>query len=492
MTTPPPDDPRAEVLELCDRLFDGDFTVADRERLEALVIGNAEARLAYLEQVQIHAVLKEARLKDVPLSEVVNMATALTSTSAPRTRVSSTKSRWTTAALALAASIAILLAGWGMGHWQSAASTERAFVAKLVDAKGVRWDSGTLPTEVGASLSQGRLRLASGLATVEFRKGARVTLEGPADLEIINGDKCYLHRGALTAHVPPPAVGFMVETANAKLVDHGTDFGISAGTDGAATVEVFDGEVEVFHQTSGQRMKLLTKQGASVSTEELSGRAAADDDSETELPRARRTVQPLSGNTVTITSADGRGKAAYAFSPQTTEHFSDTLLLLKHTPLKPACRRKAWLAFDLAAVQGRDIAEAGLTLTFEPTGWGYASLLPDAVFTVYGVTDSSADYWDEATLDWNNAPANDVAGGGGLPDKAVKLGTFTMPQGVLEGAFTVKTPELAEFLQRDANRLATLVIVRETTETKSGSVVHGFAGNRHPTLRPPTLRMVVR
>src|SRR5688500_18623879 len=114
MTTPPPDDPRAEVLELCDRLFDGDFTVADRERLEALVIGNAEARLAYLEQVQIHAVLKEARLKDVPLSEVVNMATALTSP--PRARASSTKSRWTTAALALAASIAILLAGWGMGH----------------------------------------------------------------------------------------------------------------------------------------------------------------------------------------------------------------------------------------------------------------------------------------------------------------------------------------------------------------------------------------
>lgn len=485
----PPPDFRAEVLDLCDRLFDGDFTDADRARLESLVIGNPEARLAYLEHIQVHAALSEARLKDVPLSEVVNMASALTSS--PQ-KGQGPRSRWTTAALALAASVAILLAGWGMGHWQSTVSTERAIVAKLVDAKGVRWDSGTLPTEVGASLSHGRLRLAAGLAIVEFRKGARVTLEGPADLEIVSADKCFLHRGALTAHVPPPAVGFIVETANARLVDHGTDFGISAGPDGAAKVEVFDGEVEVLHQTTGQRLKLLTQQGASVTPAALSGLQAADDTSETELPRARRAAQPLSGNTVTITSADGRGKAGYAWSPQTTEHFSDTLLLLKHTPLKAACRRKAWLAFDLAGTQGREIQEAGLTLTFEPTGWGYASHLPDAVFAVYGVTDESLDAWDETGLNWENAPANDAQGGAVVPEKAVKLGSFTMPQGVLEGAFTIDTPELASFLQSDGNRLATLVIVRETTETKSGSVVHGFAGNRHPTLRPPTLRLTLK
>ncbi len=488
---PLPDDVRAELLDLCDRLFDGDFTGADRDRLEVLVLAHPAARLAYLEQVQIHAALKEEPLKDRPLSEVVNMAENITG--APQGRpASAPRQRWLTTALAVAASVAILLAGWGMGHWQSHATTERAFVAKLIDAKGVRWDSGTLPTEVGASLSQGRLRLASGLATVEFRKGARIILEGPADLEIVSADKCFLHRGALTAHVPPPAVGFMVETANARLVDHGTDFGISAGPDGAAKVEVFDGEVEVLHQSSGQRLKLLTKQGASVTPASLSGLQSADDTSETELPRARRTVRPLSGNTVTITSADGRGRAAYAWSPETTEHFSDTLLLLKHTPTKPACRRKAWLAFDLAAVQGREIAEAGLTLSFEPTGWGYASHLPDAVFTVYGVTDDALDTWSEDGLTWDDAPANDTKGGAVLPEKAVKLGSFTMPQGVLEGTFTLNTPELARFLQADGNRLATLVVVRETTETKSGSVVHGFAGNRHPTLRPPTLRLVVK
>src|SRR5687768_8232983 len=69
----PPPDPRAEVHEICDRLFDGEFTPADRERLEALVLGDVAARRAYIEYVQVHAALSEARLKDMPLSEVVNL-----------------------------------------------------------------------------------------------------------------------------------------------------------------------------------------------------------------------------------------------------------------------------------------------------------------------------------------------------------------------------------------------------------------------------------
>src|SRR6185295_17502394 len=99
------------------------------------------------------------------------------------------KQRWVKVALAMTACIAVLAAGWGMGRWQGETSISSvSTVATLVDAKGARWDSGTLPTEVGAALSQGRLRLAAGLAVLEFRKGARLTLEGPADLELVSAD----------------------------------------------------------------------------------------------------------------------------------------------------------------------------------------------------------------------------------------------------------------------------------------------------------------
>lgn len=476
-------EPKDEVLTLCDSLLDGTLTEAEKLRLECLVIGQAEARRAYVEYMQLHTALSEARLKEMSLTEIVNMAALpeedniLPFPSKPRLHAG-----W----LAAAASIGILVAGWGIGHWQGA-STGQA-LAVLVDAKGTRWDSGTLPTEVGASLSQGRIRLAAGLATIEFKKGARLTLEGPADLELISADKCFLHSGALVAHVPPPAVGFVVETSHARLVDHGTDFGISAGADGEAQVQVFKGEVELQHHTSGENVKLLTKQSASVNPGNLSrNNAQSDAETETERSFARRSMDN-EGQIVTISTLEGQGKANYAVSPGTKSHFSDTLLLLKHTE-QIACRRKAWLGFDLTSLQGREVKGASLTLTFEPTGFGYASLLPDCVFTVYGLTEHAQDSWSESDLSWENAPANDSESAGVDMSKAVALGTFTIPQGVLEGAFTMRSEELARFLNQDSNRFATLIVVRETKETLGGGVVHGFAGNRHPTLKPPTLRL---
>ncbi|CAN5914176.1 FecR domain-containing protein [soil metagenome] len=476
----PVPEPKDEVLTLCDSLLDGTLSEAEKQRLESLVIGQLEARRAYVEYMQLHTALSEARLSEMSLTEIVNMASLpeedniIPFTSKPGLHVG-----W----LAAAASIGILVAGWGIGHWQGASPDEP--LAVLVDAKGTRWDSGTLPTEVGASLSQGRIRLAAGLATIEFRKGARLTLEGPADLELITADKCFLHSGALVAHVPPPAVGFVVETAHARLVDHGTDFGISAGADGEAQVQVFKGEVELQHHSSGEQVKLLTKQSATVSSENLSRNGQSE--TETERSFARRSVDK-EGRIVTITTVEGNGKANYVASPGTKTHFSDTLLLLKHTDHKD-CRRKAWLGFDLTSLQGREVKDASLTLTFEPTGFGYASLLPDCVFTVYGLTDHSLDGWSESDLSWDNAPANDSETAGVDMSKAVALGTFTIPQGVLEGAFTMRSVALAEFLNKDSNRFATLMVIRETKETLGGGVVHGFAGNRHPTLKPPTLRL---
>jgi len=39
-----PPDSKAELLELCDRLLDGEFSAEDRARLETLVLGSAELR----------------------------------------------------------------------------------------------------------------------------------------------------------------------------------------------------------------------------------------------------------------------------------------------------------------------------------------------------------------------------------------------------------------------------------------------------------------
>jgi hypothetical protein len=488
-------DTQREVMELCDRLLDGTtFEPAHRDRLEALVIGDASARRTYLEYMQIQSALGEARFREGSLADIVNMPVGAgplgrLERPSPSARIR----RLATRGMALAAALAILAAGWGMGRWQSDSSgtglSQSPPVARLIESKGARWDSGSLPTQVGAALAPGRLRLVAGLATLEFAKGARLTLEGPADLELLSDQRCYLHSGALVAHVPPPAVGFVVETAHARLVDHGTDFGISAGPDGKAEVQVFDGEVELQHHRSGQNVNLTTREAASVSGEYLARVNQNGAYVEAQRPDARRSKAEKS-NVVTLTTSTGRGQAAYVWSPDTKTNFSDTLLLLKNSS-QVACRRKAWLGFDLSSLQGREVASAALTLTFEPTGMGYASLLPDCEFSVYGVTDDTLDAWTEEGVNWENAPANAPHAAGVDPAKAVKLGSFTIPQGEMGGAYSVRGPELARFLSDDRNLYATLVVVRETRETVGGGLVHGFAGNNHPTLKPPTLRLVL-
>ena len=45
---------------------------------------------------------------------------------------------------------------------------------------------------------------SEGLAEIEFDRGARVILQGPAGLELVSASSARLHYGTLTARVPAP------------------------------------------------------------------------------------------------------------------------------------------------------------------------------------------------------------------------------------------------------------------------------------------------
>jgi hypothetical protein len=475
-----PPDSKAELLELCDGLLDGEFTAEDRARLEVLVLGNTELRRLYVEVLYEHAALRQnaSRLGPASLAEVLSASPeqAELPTNVIPTRFGR---RW----LRLAAAIAVGFAVW----WFAPRAAERP-LATLVETNGARWENSSLPTTPGSALRAGRLRLADGVARIVFQSGAEVSLEGPAELELTSANACYLHTGALTAHVPERARGFVVGTANARLIDHGTDFGISTDAAGRAQVQVLQGEVELQHDRSGEKLRLLTKESTAITAE----RFKSTDKSEGEPDRYAfaRSTAAARPPVLTLTTAGGGGDAGYVASPGSKVHFSDTLLLLKNAP-DNAYRRKAFLRFDLAPLRNRRVTEATLTLNFEATGFGYASLTGEHVFAVYGVTDDAQDAWSADTLTWDSAPAFSPDAGTVDTTRAVKLGTFSTLRGVVSGAYSIEGRALADFLTADANRHATLVIVRETTEAKNTGAVHGFAGNRHPTLAPPTLRLTL-
>lgn len=475
MTTPlNAPDSKGELFALCDQLLDGELSVAGRAQLEALVLGDVAQRKLYVEYMQLYAALRQqsSRLSDAPLEDVLKEFPK--SATVFRRPV-----RW----LWRAAAAFILGTGISAGLW---ISQQKSVVATLVDAQGARWESSSQPTEAGSRLGAGRLRLAEGLAKLVFRNGVELTLEGPAELELVHPGLCRLHSGALVAHVPEPARGFTVETSSARLIDHGTDFGIRADKAGLASVHVIQGEVELRHNLGGEPMRLATKQAASVDTKQLLRMEGGGE----ELGRLGQGNPELAGREFTheITTATGAGAAVYVSSPGTMIHFSENLLLVKNAHTTKYLR-KALLRFDLAPVAGQPIESARLTLNFAPSGFGFASLNGDAHFAVYGVTDDAQDTWNPKEVSWETMPAYSPDAGQVDAGRAVKLGTFVLPRGVQQGAYFIEGDRLIECLNRDINHQVSLVVVCENPQLQTNGLVYGFAGNNHPTLPPPTLRL---
>jgi hypothetical protein len=153
--------------------------------------------------------------------------------------------------LALAACLLLTAAGvWGLWFRRpvarvGATSTAVAMLTRAVDA---RWDRSASWPQVGSALEPGWLRLKSGLAQVVFYSGARVVIEGPAEVRLVSPSEAVCPIGRLVAEVPPPARGFRLRTDQLNLVDLGTVFGIDA-TRGQTEVHVFKGTVELVSGT---------------------------------------------------------------------------------------------------------------------------------------------------------------------------------------------------------------------------------------------------
>jgi hypothetical protein len=166
--------------------------------------------------------------------------------------------------VALAACVALLLTGlWWVnrtepGARQGDTSKAVALLNRVVDAE---WQqTGEIP-RLGAPLESGWLRLKSGLAQIVFYSGARLVIEGPADLQLVSPGEVVCLGGRLVAEVPPAAKGFRVRTPRMTVTDLGTVFGVHVGAR-ATELHVFKGSVEFQSPASSARQSVLEGQGA--------------------------------------------------------------------------------------------------------------------------------------------------------------------------------------------------------------------------------------
>lgn len=96
--------------------------------------------------------------------------------------------------------------------------------------------------------------LKEGLLRLDFGNGAIVAIEGPADFEVVSAAVMRLGSGKLNAWCPQSAHGFEVITANAKVTDRGTSFGVSATSGGSTDFIVLDGIIDVSQGSDTRRL----------------------------------------------------------------------------------------------------------------------------------------------------------------------------------------------------------------------------------------------
>lgn len=237
-----------EADTLIQRYLEGTLSDTEAEQLHTLLQNNPQLGEKLLQHFEMDAMLRATKTLAVP-------GTIIRPALLPKRRF--TFATMTTVA-AMAACIT-LLAAWLVNSLpQPAEEDTTASVAVLTRGVNLEWESAAITP--GTPLSPGWLKLRSGIAQIEFYQGARVVIEGPAELQLVSSGEATCTRGKLSAHVPPQAKGFRMQTPKGTIVDLGTDFGLDV-SDANAEVHVFKGEVEL-HPAS-ESMKSL-KEGQAM------------------------------------------------------------------------------------------------------------------------------------------------------------------------------------------------------------------------------------
>lgn len=108
----------------------------------------------------------------------------------------------------------------------------------------------------GTSLPAGSLAIAAGRLSLLLASGVELTLDGPARFDLCTDMHVLLHEGKLSAVVPEPARGFLVESQGLRVVDLGTEFEVVAPPSGKPEVAVLRGSVEASFSSSDQPLRI--------------------------------------------------------------------------------------------------------------------------------------------------------------------------------------------------------------------------------------------
>jgi hypothetical protein len=142
-------------------------------------------------------------------------------------------------------------------------------MARLDDSVYAVWDNHANQFREGIGLYpvNRQQKLKEGFAQVRFASGAQVVFEAPCQFMLETEDQFFLKQGKAFVSVPKEALGFTVCTPNSRIVDLGTEFGVTVDPDGVSRFQMFTGKASVIAGLAGMEKvseMLLAGQACSV------------------------------------------------------------------------------------------------------------------------------------------------------------------------------------------------------------------------------------
>ncbi|MDF1741936.1 MAG: hypothetical protein P1U86_22435 [Verrucomicrobiales bacterium] len=222
-------DKEKRLLELAGQLCDETLSGDGFAELEAMLNSDLQARALYRSFTGMHRQLEDGALQP--------------EAGAPFTTIPFRQKPLLGWLVASAAAMIALLAVFSGPGGTPTPNPPTAVLTRAID---VEWEHHSrFQAKVGEPITEQWLRIASGLAEIEFSSGAVVSIEGPARLRIDNPLYCFYRSGKLTANCPESAHGFTIRFPGGKVIDLGTEFAMDSAPDGKTNVHVMTGEVIV-------------------------------------------------------------------------------------------------------------------------------------------------------------------------------------------------------------------------------------------------------
>lgn len=125
------------------------------------------------------------------------------------------------------------------------ATLQSPAIAMLSHVVEAAWADGEPDRQEGAELSAGWVRLALGTVQIDLFSGARLFVEGPAQIELRSSGEAFLLVGKVACELGESARGFRLLTPGLTVVNQGNSFGVKVTEAGEQEVHALEGKVVI-------------------------------------------------------------------------------------------------------------------------------------------------------------------------------------------------------------------------------------------------------